>query len=98
MYSVLSIFPGKSNIGKRIRSFVLKAVERKDFPAEVTTILQDSSTGVLLNERLPNLPAFVVNSSHEVFKKDLLELQKKDPKQYEQLMSGYLLNVSEVQF
>jgi hypothetical protein len=61
---VLSILSAKSGVGKKIRSIVLKSIEKKDFPEEVTNILKDSTTSVLLNERLPNLPAFVATSSH----------------------------------
>ena len=53
---------------------------------------------MLINERLSNLPAFVVNSSHEVFKGDMVELKKSNKGLYKELFSGYMLNVSEIQF
>lgn len=51
-----------------------------------------------MNERLTNLPAFIASSSHEVFKKDMMELKKTERDSYNALFSGYLLNVSEIQF
>ena len=51
-----------------------------------------------MNERLTNLPAFIASSSHEVFKKDMMELKKTERDAYNALFSGYLLNVSEIQF
>ena len=95
---MLSVLAGKNPTAKKIRSFVLKLIEKKDFPEEIINILKDPSTGVLLNERLANLPAFVACSTHEVFKRDMGELKQKDEKRYSELLGKWLLNVSEVQF
>jgi hypothetical protein len=62
---------------------VLKNIEKKGFPEEIISILNEANTAVILNERLANLPAFVVNSAHEVFKKDMEDLRTKNPKKYE---------------
>jgi len=60
-------------------------------------LLNNPSTSILINERLTNLPPIITSSYHEVFKKDLQELKSKNKTLYNQLCSGYLLLISEVQ-
>lgn len=66
------MLPGKCKVACKIRSTAQKAAEKQKLPEEIMNILKSSATGVIINERLPNLPAFIASSSHEVFKKDML--------------------------
>lgn len=61
---MLTIVSGKNKLSKAIKKIVSKSAESKSLGSEVISTINSEATNLLINERLPNLPAFVVNSAH----------------------------------
>ena len=92
---VLSLVSANNKKLKAIMKKIITAAEKNG--KKLKNIEKIENHSILVNERAVNLPAFVVQNMHEVFVKDMLNLQKEDIDAFKKVCSGYIFVISWVE-